>query len=197
MNLKRNIDTGRLIRCFIAITIDDHTKRRLCQVQKAIRATGIHAGWPPSKNFHLTLKFLGDIPEQTLPCIKTVLSEAIAQSHCFNIKFNRIGFFPNARHPKTIWIGPDKASPELITLKQTIDAKLKRCHQCTKEKNFSPHITLSRIRHKVSPSKLQKIFNLKTGAITYSVEQVHLIKSRLSPSGAVHTSIFQANMNAS
>nr|WP_320190352.1 RNA 2',3'-cyclic phosphodiesterase [uncultured Desulfobacter sp.] len=197
MNFKRNMNTDRLIRCFIAITIDDHTKRQLGQVQKAIRATGIHAGWPSSKNFHLTLKFLGDIPEQTLPCIKTVISESIAQSQCFDITLNRIGFFPNTRYPKIIWIGPDKANPELMTLKQTIDTKLKRCHQCTKETKFSPHITLSRIRHQVSPSKLQKVLKLKTGAIIYSVDQVHLIKSRLSPSGAVHTSIFQGNMKAS
>ncbi len=196
MNSDKKMTDNTTIRCFIAIVLDERTKRQLSRVQAAIRSTGIHAGWPSAQNFHLTLKFLGNISEQALPCIKTKLSEAMAEKARFNITFNRLGVFPNARHPKVIWIGPDKINPEIVTLQQDIDSNLNRCHPFVKEKRFSPHITLSRIRHYAKPGTLNKALNVKTGAIEIPVNQVHLIESRLYSSGAVHSSLFCADLKS-
>jgi len=184
------------IRCFIAIVLDERTKRQLSRVQTAIRSTGIHAGWPSAQNFHLTLKFLGNISEQAVPCIKTKLSEAVAEKARFKITFNRLGVFPNARHPKVIWIGPDKINPEIVALQQDIDSNLNRCHPFVKEKRFSPHITLSRVRHYAKAGTLNKALDVKTGAIEIPVNQVHLIESRLYSSGAVHSSLFCADLKS-
>ncbi|WP_020589320.1 RNA 2',3'-cyclic phosphodiesterase [Desulfobacter curvatus] len=197
MNSNRNNNENNPIRCFIAIVLDGPTKGKLRWVQNDIRATGVHAGWPSAQNFHLTLKFLGNISEQTLPCIKTMLSETITDKTCFDITFNRLGVFPNVRHPKVIWIGPDKTSSKLITLQRDIDLKLDRCHQFIKEKKFSPHITLSRISHRANLSVFKKALEIKTGTIKIPVNQVHLIKSCLSPSGAVHSTLFRANLKPS
>jgi 2'-5' RNA ligase len=196
LNSDKKMTDNTTIRCFIAIVLDDHTKRQLSRVQAAIRSTGIHAGWPSAQNFHLTLKFLGNISEQALPCIKTKLAEAMAEKAHFNITFNRLGVFPNARHPKVIWIGPDKINPEIVTLQQDIDSNLNRCHPFVKEKRFSPHITLSRVRHYAKPGTLNKALNVKTGAIEIAVNQVHLIESRLYSSGAVHSSLFCADLKS-
>ncbi len=197
MNSDKNITDSATIRCFIAIVLEEHTKRQLGRVQTAIRSTGIHAGWPSAQNFHLTLKFLGNIPKQALPCIKKMLSEAIADKARFNITFNRLGVFPNVRHPKVIWIGPDKTSPELETLQRDIDSKLTQCHPFAEEKRFSPHITLSRVRHYAKPGALKKALNVDTGVIKIPVNQVHLIESRLYSSGAVHSSLFHATLKSS
>ena len=197
MNFDKKKSADQSIRCFIAIPPDERTKRKLSKIQAAIRSTGIRAGWPSPQNFHLTLKFLGNISEQALPAIKTILSEAISHSHCFNITFNRIGVFPKIRHPKIIWIGPDKECQELMALQQNIDSKLERSHQFAKEKKFSPHITLSRIRHRVNPEILNNALEIETGPINFSVNKVHLIKSRLCPSGAEHTSLFQISLKSS
>jgi len=197
LDFDKNIKDSATIRCFIAIVLDAHTKRQLSRVQTAIRSTGIHAGWPSAENFHLTLKFLGDISEQALPCIKTVLSEAIADKTRFNIIFNRLGVFPNARHPKVIWIGPDETNPELVTLQREIDSRLNKCHPFAKEKRFSPHITLSRVRHYAKPGTLKKALKIETGAIKIPVNQIHLIESTLYSSGAVHSSLFCAKLKSS
>jgi len=197
LNSDKNIKDSATIRCFIAIVLDGHTKRQLGRVQTAIRSTGIQAGWPSAQNFHLTLKFLGDISKQALPCIKTMLSEAIADRFRFNITFNRLGVFPNAHHPKVIWIGPDETNPEVVTLQRDIDSKLNQCHQFVKEKKFSPHITLSRVRHYAKSGLLQKALEIEPGVIKISVNQVHLIESRLYSSGAVHSSLFHADLKSS
>ena len=197
MDSDKNIKDSATIRCFIAIVLDGHTKRQLSRVQTAIRSTGIHAGWPSAQNFHLTLKFLGNIQEQALPYIKTMLSEAITDKARFNITFNRLGVFPNVRHPKVIWIGPDKTSLELETLQRDIDSKLTQCNPFAKEKRFSPHITLSRVRHYAKPGTLKKALKIETGAIKIPVNQIHLIESRLYSSGAVHSSLFHADLKSS
>nr|WP_320016404.1 RNA 2',3'-cyclic phosphodiesterase [uncultured Desulfobacter sp.] len=197
MNSDKNIKDNATIRCFIAIVLDAHTKRQLNRVQTAIRSTGIHAGWPSAQNFHLTLKFLGDISEQALPCIKKMLSEAIADKTRFNITLNRLGVFPNIRHPKVIWIGSDKTIPELVNLQRDIDSRLNKCHPFVKEKKFSPHITIARIRHYAKPGTLKKALKIETGAIKIPVNQIHLIESRLYSSGAVHSSLFCAKLKSS
>lgn len=194
MNPDKNHKTNPTIRCFISIVLDEHTKRQIGRVQTAIRSTGIRAGWPSAQNFHLTLKFLGNISEETLPCIKAKLSEAIADKERFNITFNQLGVFPNPRHPKVIWIGSDKTDPELVTLQRDIDSKLSKCHPFVKEKRFSPHITLSRVRNRIKPDILNKTLEIETGSISIPVNQVHLIKSQLYSSGAVHSSLFCGNL---
>ncbi|NDY74013.1 RNA 2',3'-cyclic phosphodiesterase [Desulfobacter hydrogenophilus] len=197
MNSDKNIEDGATIRCFIAIVLDGHTKRQLGRVQRDIRSTGIPAGWPSTQNFHLTLKFLGNISKRALPCIKTMLSEAIADKARFNITFNRLGIFPNVHHPKVLWIGPDKTNPKEVALQRDIDLRLNKCHPFVKEKRFSPHITLSRVRHYVKPGTLKKALKIETGTIKIPVNQVHLIKSQLYSSGAVHSSLFHANLKSS
>lgn len=194
MNSQQNKNANTKIRCFIAIPLDGHIKAQLSQVQTDLRATGIQAGWPSAKNFHLTLKFLGDIPERILPDIKSILSEAVVNKACFDITFNRLGVFPNTRHPKIIWIGPGKPTPQLVTLQQDIESRLNAGFQFTKEKKFSPHITLSRVRHYVKPGLVKKAIGINAGAIKISVNEVHLIKSKLLTSGAEHASLFHADL---
>lgn len=197
MNFHQNQNADAKIRCFVAIPLNRHTKKQLRRVQADIRATGIQAGWPSADNFHLTLKFLGDMPEHILPDLKSILSEATKGKTRLNITFNRIGAFPNARHPKIIWIGPDKPNPELIALQQDIDSKLNAHFQFAKEKKFLPHITLSRVRHYAKPVLVKKAIGINTEAIKICVDQIHLIKSRLLPSGATHDSIFHVHFKPS
>ena len=194
MNPDGNHKTDAEVRCFIAIALDNHARHRLGRVQAAMRSTGIRAGWPSAENFHLTLKFLGNISEQALPGIKTILSEAVGNKSCFTITFNRLGAFPNAGRPRVIWIGPDKTSPGMARLQKDIDSSLNKRLNLAKEKKFSPHITLSRIRNHTNPNLLKKILGTQTGAITIPVNRVHLIKSRLHPSGAVHTPLFSTSL---
>jgi 2'-5' RNA ligase len=197
LNSQKNHNTDTAIRCFLAIILNGHTKKQLSRIQTDIRATGIQAGWPSAQNFHLTLKFLGDMHEQELPGIKKILSEAVADKRRFDITFNKLGVFPNARHPKIIWIGPDKPNPELITLQQKIESRLNDDLRLVKEKRFSPHITLSRVRHYSKPDAVTKAIGIKTGSIKIAVDKIHLIKSRLLPSGAVHTSLFHTYLKYS
>lgn len=197
MNAQQNQNANAKIRCFVAIPLDRQTRAQLSRVQTDLRATGVHAGWPSFKNFHLTLKFLGEISEQELPDIKSILSEAVRDKACFSITFNRLGVFPNSNRPKIIWIGPGKPNPKLIALQQDIDSSLNACFHLAKEKKFSPHITLSRVRHYAKPGLIKKAIRINAGAIKMSVNEVHLIKSKLLPSGAVHSSLFHANLNPS
>ena len=197
MNSHQNQNANDRIRCFVAIPLNGHTKKQLCRVQADVRATGVQAAWPSADNFHLTLKFLGDVPEHILPDIKSILPEAVKGKNSLKITFNRIGVFPNLVRPKIIWIGPDKPNPELILLQQDIDSRLNAAFQLPKEKRFSPHITLSRIRHYAKPVLVKKAIGIDTGDLKICVDQVHLIQSRLLPSGAVHDSIFHAHLNPS
>jgi 2'-5' RNA ligase len=197
LNSQKNQNVNTKIRCFIAVPLNGHAKAQLRGIQTKIRSTGIQAGWPSAANFHLTLKFLGDIREHILPDIKLILSQTITDKSRFTISFNQLGVFPNVHHPQIIWIGPREYSQKLFTLQQELDYRLNKSLKLAQEKKFTPHITLSRIRRYSKPGMAKKALGVKIDPMKISVEQIHLIKSTLLPKGAIHTSIFHADLKTS
>ncbi len=178
------------MRCFIAITFDDHIKKQIRQIQKRIQSSGIRASLPAAATFHLTLAFLGDISASLIPDIQTVIENAAQETQNFNVSFDCLGGFPNTRHPKVIWLGSGQAYPELTLLQTRLQSALKQFLDMTDKKKGTPHITLARIRGDSGLRRLEGIFSLETGSIDIPVKQIDLVKSRLRPSGAVHTTLF-------
>ena len=180
------------MRCFIAITFDDYVKKQIRQIQKRLQSSEIRASWPAAATFHLTLAFMEEISSSLIPDIQTVIENAAQETRNFNLSFDCLGGFPNTRHPKVIWFGSGQPHPELTLLQTRLQSALKKILDITDEKKGFPHITLARIRRNKGLGSLAGIFSLETGSVNIPVRQIHLVKSQLRPSGAVHTTLFSA-----
>ena len=93
----------------------------------------------PEANIHLTLAFLGDVPEARMPEL-----EAIAQAvrfPAFELALDRLGSFRRAR---VAWIGCGVVPPGLLSLESDLSARLRDAGFPLEDRPYAPHVTLAR-----------------------------------------------------
>ena len=139
------------------------------------------------KDIHLTLRFLGDVPEKKLKELSAKM-RTLENYSSFTVSMNGIGAFPKNTDPRVVWIGADIGSPFNDILKD-IDKMLDSLAIEYDKKPFKAHITIGRVRE---PSKelTQFIIDRKDQEYgSFTVEEIFLMKSVLTPKGAEHTII--------
>jgi 2'-5' RNA ligase len=187
-----------LLRAFIAVEIPSALQHTILESTTSLRETlgDDLIRWVPSQNVHLTLKFLGDVSPSNLDLIKQMLTAEAAQHPCFEMQAEGIGSFPNPRRPRVIWIGLH-APAALESLQRGIESASARLGYSADEKNFSPHLTIGRVKQNLSAPEIQHIRTelekTKIGLLgIVHVGAAYLFKSDLRPSGSVYTRLFSA-----
>ncbi|TAL24658.1 MAG: RNA 2',3'-cyclic phosphodiesterase [Nitrospirae bacterium] len=178
---------GMDLRCFVAIELPDEIKKTIDEYVAKLMETKADVKWIPSKNLHLTLKFLGDTPEKIVPDISKRLSEITRLHNSFDIRISGAGVFPNIKYPRVIWLGIND-SEEIIKLQRDMDEALKEFGFETDDREFRPHLTIGRIRSSKNKDVLiRELSTLK--AVDFGkieVKNIALMKSELKPGGAEH-----------
>jgi len=187
-----------VIRAFIAIDLPPDVQDCLEQVSEQLKTElgEKSVRWVPVANIHLTLKFLGDVSVNNLDVLKEIIGAEAALQKPMEFSIGRIGAYPKSRRPRVIWVGVE-APPELITLQRGIEARTAKVGYPQDTRKFSPHLTLGRVSRNASPDEVREIgeviSNSKVGFLGAArVQDIHLFKSDLKPSGAVYTKIFSA-----
>jgi 2'-5' RNA ligase len=189
-----------VIRAFIAIDLTPEIRQRLDQVMASLknRLEGVPVRWVPAHNIHLTLKFLGDVSVANLNMLKNVLKTEVDGHHSFEISVGGIGAFPNARHARVIWTGIE-APGELMQVQKGIENAMARLGYSPEDRPFSAHLTLGRVSRNATPRDAHQIGDAleatKVGFLGVAqVNQIHLYRSELKPTGSVYTDIFTAQL---
>jgi len=182
------------IRSFIAIELDETLLARLQRLQERLRQD-IPSGlvrWARQEGIHLTLQFLGDVPESRIDAIAETLRDTCSRHAPIHFRVEGMGCFPNARRPRVIWVGVEEPDSALASLQRAI-TQANRVHGFQPEhRAFSPHLTLGRVRRGSADalralgdyvSRSQVVIGQQTASA------VHLIRSDLLPSGAVYTAL--------
>lgn len=104
----------------------------------------------PPQNLHLTLYFIGNVPQQELSQIKQKLTRVAERHQPFTLQFERTEPGPKPRHPRLIWarFAPHSA---FEALSWELTEELAE-HPPAKQKSI-PHITLARFRKDTPPPK--------------------------------------------
>ena len=168
------------VRLFTAVELPAAVKNLLLSLKTNI--PGLK--WAGPENLHLTLRFIGEVPVQTLTAIKEALHSVVVPH--FSLRLDGLGLFERP-YQTILWAGVEK-HPELISLKRGIDKALAAGNGLAPEKGrFSQHITLSRLRDS-APEMLYEFVNRSTAEVReeFAVTSFVLFKSTLKPGGAVH-----------
>lgn len=187
-----------LLRAFIAIEIPPSILSAIEKETFGLRrlADSSLVRWTPTANMHLTLKFLGDVSETNLQFIKQMLTQECAQRAPFDLQIGKLGSFPTSRRPRVIWIGI-KAPAELAALQSGIESAAERLGYTKEERDFSPHLTIGRVRQNLPAADLGRVSAaLESTHVsmlgTAKIDSVHLYKSELKPTGSIYTRLFTA-----
>ena len=173
------------MRIFIAIPVPEEIKEQSLQIKTELNRLKPDIKWVEYENYHITLKFLGEVTEKQLDEIKTKLSMVAQACPAFSFKTTGIGFFPNKNRPRVMWLGVKGEMSKAQFLGERVDTYLTELG-FESEKKRSFHLTLGRIRseHNLDETVLTTD-NINNGLKSFDlpVEQFFLIESRLSSSG--------------
>lgn len=140
--------------------------------------------WVPPGNFHLTLRFLGQVKTSRLDDLKEACRRAATGHNPFELIHCGLGVFPSTRKPRLLWSGLSNTG-ELHALERSLTGELSRVGFGPEEREFRPHLTLARLK---APGRgdwdglLRKEASLGTSPL----DRIILYESRLATSGATY-----------
>lgn len=181
-------------RLFIAIDLAIPVVERLVGAQGDLRAR-FHENYGEDvilrlvapENIHVTLKFLGDQPEELESMIIKVLEKLSAPLFPFEVECLQIGAFPEPKTARILWAGLDEESSEVLRLLQrALERDLEDLGIPREEREFLPHVTLARVKSEKGIRKSDEILASFEG-VTFGksfVKDLVLFSSTLTPEGS-------------
>ncbi len=138
------------VRAFIAVTPPIATINQVGDVQAELRArarqAGLKVGWVALANLHVTLKFLAEIPEESVYAVRDLLGDRLAGRAGFHLRLRGLGAFPSRTAPRVLWIGVESEGEALPHLAGEVDGWLGELGFAREKRAFSPHLTLGRVK---------------------------------------------------
>lgn len=164
---------AKTLRLFYAIPVPDDVRYEL---RKAADSLG--PDWRPSTEaqLHITLAFMGEVPEEDLSAVIAAGDHVIARIAPFSVKLGDAGGFPNDSSPRVWFIHVE--SPELMQLAETL---IPRVASWADRKPFKAHLTIARPRSHHATGRPLKIDR------SWRVDRFELVRSTLGADGASHT----------
>jgi 2'-5' RNA ligase len=177
------------VRLFVALDLPDPVRHAITELIAKLQPKSRGARWIKPENLHITLKFIGHVPNEKLSPIQTALSSIrIAQS--VELHFRGMGFFPNEHRPRAFWCGI-ASSPNLAELAANIDHALVPLGIEAENRPFTPHLTLARFK---SDEGIREVVHTATdmkstdfGSATET--NFHLYESLLKSTGAQYNRV--------
>jgi len=177
-------------RSFIAIDIDEAVRQKLVTAQQQLAATGGELKLVEPENIHVTMKFLGDVPDDKIGAVADALRVAVGGAQPFDIAVRGIGVFPNLRYMRVIWADVVDGQDAVIAIQRNIDRELQKLG-FPPERDFVPHLTLARVktakRKEQLAASIKEMGNMEFG-ITRA-QAVELKQSTLTSKGPVYSTL--------
>ena len=131
------------MRMFVALSIPARKKKEIHRAAGRLREGDLPVRWVLPENYHITLKFLGEVPSTGIEPISSALADVVESNGAFEAELKGFGAFPTIRKPHVLWLGVT-ASAALRCLKHDLERGLARCGFQQEPRGFHPHLTLGR-----------------------------------------------------
>ena len=176
-----------MVRAFIAVEFSAATVNRISAAIEQLKPRLVGIRWVAPANYHLTLKFLGNVDESQIETIGQALAEALHPFQRFTINAKGLGVFPSVKRPRVLWVG--LVGSPLTTLAVAVEAALVPLGFPREEKAFTPHLTIGRWRQteraeRMLGEELRSWSHFDFGVT--SMDEVILFESVLKPAGAIY-----------
>ena len=181
------------LRLFVAIPMPEAVRTEIVRVQQELQrlVSRDAVRWTKPEQFHLTLRFLGDVPAERVAALQEAVNAVCLGSSALRLRAQGVGFFPNARSPRVIWAGVNDGEGRLVDLQKKIEAAVQPFAEGPSSENFAGHVTIGRVKFLKRPdieklaAHAQAIKDRLFGE--WTANEVELIRSDLAPTGARHT----------
>lgn len=176
---------AELVRAFVAVRVPGYVADALENFLAELRPLAA-VRWVRREQFHITLKFLGEVEQAVIEQVIDAL-EPVKCFEPFRIELNHIGAFPNLNSPRVLWLGGDKGAAELGRLSAKVNDVLYDEAGLEKDaKKFRAHMTLARLKDTCLPEGLVRRLG-DVPVLEWECSDLVLMRSRLTPKGPVYS----------
>lgn len=170
-------------RLFVAIDLPSSVKAQILRLRQDDLPPG---RWTQSEALHLTLHFIGGVPEAVASAYEAVLRQVDAPG--FALQIAGVGQFPIEARPRLIWAGVEN-TPPLRALHEAVGQALEREGFKREKRPYHPHITLMRFRKPLRRGLASRWIkrHLDFYADALPVTQFALYESELTAEGPIYT----------
>jgi RNA 2',3'-cyclic 3'-phosphodiesterase len=176
------------MRLFTGIDLPEDVRERLERLLMHLRPVA-HLKWSPVYNLHVTLKFIGEWPEEKLSEMEAALRSVPPRDE-IPVEVKSLGWFPNGHHPRVFWaavLGGDA----LAALARDVDAAVGPLGVPKEDRAFTAHLTLARIKEAVPLDALRtaiaQLESVEFG--NFLAGRFHLYRSQPGAAGSIYTKL--------
>jgi len=185
------------MRCFVAIELPVEVRKRLAELQARLADLDRVVRWTRSEQMHLTLKFLGEVPDSQVPQICSAAITAVAGLQTAHLEICGAGCFPPRGPARVVWVGVRMPCPELSACHQACERAFAAMGYPPEKRPFRPHLTIGRTRDsRGAPREARAVLEAFAdfSAGSFEARELVVFQSVLSSSGATHTPLARSRL---
>jgi 2'-5' RNA ligase len=186
------MQTDATIRAFLAIEPPEEILREIAVIQNRLRKLlPMDIRWVKPDGMHLTLKFLGDVPEKDVLNISSAAGEAASSIGPLGFSVSGLGVFPDNKRPRVVYLELKGDTDKLTSFQKRLESVLAGIGFPEEKRPFRAHLTLGRVKSARGTAELAKELE-KSDTYTagqFVATELCLFKSDLTPKGAIYTKL--------
>jgi RNA 2',3'-cyclic 3'-phosphodiesterase len=186
------------MRCFVAIELPAEVRKQLAELQGRLNAMDSFVRWIRPEQIHLTLKFLGEVPDRQVPEVCSAVVETAARLDPMPIEVAGTGYFPRGGPARVVWAGVVGPSSELIACQAACERVLAELGYPPEDRDFRPHLTIGRSRE---PNGAREVRGVLAAAGEFRcrpfiASELVIFQSVLGRAGPTYTALARAKLNS-
>ncbi|MDP4271610.1 MAG: RNA 2',3'-cyclic phosphodiesterase [Bacteroidota bacterium] len=176
------------MRLFIGIDLPPKIKVKLKHFQHKLKATGTNGSWKSKETFHITLEFLGELQEESVPILSEILKQVASDKNKFRLMIEGLNAFPNIKRAHTLWADVKGDTDILHQIRHEIHSALIEKGFQVQSSSFVPHITL------LSRPRLAEQLPLLKKSAEFFVREIILFESKVIDHRREYPAIYKARL---
>jgi len=177
------------MRLFVAIDLNEELRAKISEIERAIQETGADVKLVEPENLHITLKFLGEVPEERVREVQDSVSKSIESVGEFKISIEGFGYFGSRNYIRTLWVDVKEGRERILEIMSKLSENLSRIRN--EKRASSVHLTIGRVKSAKNKvpllNKIEELKNVKVGEL--DVKEIKLKSSVLTKKGPIYSDV--------
>jgi len=186
------------VRLFLAINLTPLVRREVTAATAVLRQCAPTASWVDESRLHLTLKFLGEQPDNRVDDLQAVAARVAGRHRELVMALGGIGAFPNFRRARVVWMGIEQEA-RLELLHHDVEVEFEKLGIGVEGRPFRPHLTLARVKHPLTDDEVKTLSRAarETDYRTdFIVRSIDLMRSDPTTAGPAYTTLVSAALRS-
>jgi len=148
----------------------------------------LNAKWVSQANMHLTVRFIGHVPDERVPATLDALRPPLTLEP-FDLVLSHCGVFPTHGPPRVLWMGVTEGQSSLRAMHDEFNRRLLPLGFQQESRAFNAHLTLARVKDPprgAAASVREALRALRIAPVRCRISDAAVFESRLSPSGSIY-----------